>query len=607
MEPENSKSTDRGIIPPDLAVKAMRDGGYKNTTYALAELIDNSVQANARNVELICHEEYETKNERSVRRIKTIGVLDNGIGMDPETLWLALQFGNGTHLNDRKGIGRFGMGLPNSSISQCRRVDVWTWQSGPDNAMWSYLDLDDIENRTMTSVPTPEKKDLPSEFKNISKIIGTSGTLVLWSKFDEFRLTWRGADATLKNTEFLVGRLYRKFIVDGSLAIRLLAVTEGECRHDETVRVNDPLYLTSESSTPSPFSNSPMFQKWGEDDERIELNYGGSVGEVVIRVSWAREETLTEDSSERGSKPYGKHAANNVGVSIVREGRELELDPSWANSYDPVERWWGVEVEFPATLDEVFGVTNNKQNATVFAQMAKFNWKDEADEGESLSEYKNRIQDEGDPRALLIPIADHIQNQLKEVRQKLKKQTEGRRTRTGTSTKPGVDDLATTKFRERAESGHEISSDAVEPTQQDFEEIKDNLVNDKDYTEKDANNIAEAIVKRKQKVKFLTKAMEGYGFFNVEHLQGGVTAIVFNVKHPFYKPLITSLEPEPGEATEAELRSRIQNAADALELLFAAWARYELEEVSQDEKFFEIRQEWGKMARFFLTDSEDDS
>ncbi len=126
---------DGEIIPPELAVRAMRDSGYRNTAYALAELIDNSIQAKAINVDVICTEKYELVNERESRRISAIGVMDNGEGMLPEVLRLALQFGNGTHLKDRSGIGRFGMGLPNSSISQCRRVEVWTWQSGPDNAM----------------------------------------------------------------------------------------------------------------------------------------------------------------------------------------------------------------------------------------------------------------------------------------------------------------------------------------------------------------------------------------------------------------------------------------------------------------------------------------
>ena len=70
---------------------------------------------------------------------------DDGCGMDALTLRRALKFGDGTRL-DRKsrGIGRFGIGLPNSSISQCRRVDIWSWTNGPENAMHCYLSLDDI-------------------------------------------------------------------------------------------------------------------------------------------------------------------------------------------------------------------------------------------------------------------------------------------------------------------------------------------------------------------------------------------------------------------------------------------------------------------------------
>ena len=143
------------IIPPELAVRAMRDSGYRNTAYALAELIDNSVQAGARNVDVICVQGPVMVDQRERRRMTAIEVIDNGHGMTPDVLRLALQFGNGTHLNDRKGIGRFGMGLPNSSISQCRRVELWSWQNGPDNALYTFLDVDDIESRSLIVVPPP--------------------------------------------------------------------------------------------------------------------------------------------------------------------------------------------------------------------------------------------------------------------------------------------------------------------------------------------------------------------------------------------------------------------------------------------------------------------
>lgn len=607
-DPADAQRIDGEIIPPELAVKAMRDSGYKNTAYALAELIDNSVQANANSVEVICIEAHRQVNERSRRRIQRIGVLDNGYGMTPETLRLALQFGNGTHLTDREGIGRFGMGLPNSSISQCRRVEIWTWQSGPDNAMYTYLDVDEIEDRRLISVPRPVRQPLPDEWRVWSEKIETSGTLVVWTNFDYHRLSWRGGLATLRNTESLVGRMYRKFIDDGSLSIRLLALLEGESEptFDEPVRVNDPLYLIRNSSTPVPFDTEPMFQPWGDEDEVFQIDYDGMLHEIVVRMSWARDETVTEDKSDRGAKDYGKHAAKNMGLSIVREGRELDLDPSWTNSYDPTERWWGVEVQFPSTLDEVFGVTNTKQNATVFSNMAQFDWKSEADPGESMSEFCDRIQSDGDPRALLVPIVEHIRQQISEVRKRVKKQAKGRRGNQERHDQPSVEDLATSKFRERAEQGHPTDTDDVEFTEENRKSFEQDLREDKHYPENVAEEIANATLKRKRKVVFLTKAMEGYAFFNVEHKQGGLTAIVFNTNHPFYEQLMESLEPDVGDESDVDLIDRIHKAADTLELLFAAWARYEMEEVRHLDRLFEMRQEWGKMARFFLTEQEDE-
>ena len=521
-----------------------------------------------------------------------------------ETLRLALQFGNGTHLNDRKGIGRFGMGLPNSSISQCRRLEVWTWQNGPDNAMHSYLDVDEIEGRQLFSVPAPVHNPLPHDWRKYSQTIGTTGTLVLWSNFDEHRLTWRGASATLRNTETIVGRMYRKFIDDGRVTIRLLALLDDQSTYDENVRVNDPLYLMATSSAPPPFDKEAMFQSWG--DEVFSINYDGKVHNVTVRTSWARPETVTDDTSDRGSKPYGKHAAKNVGLSIVREGRELDLDPAWTNSYDPTERWWGVEVEFPSTLDEVFGVTNTKQSATVFSNMAQFDWKAEANTGESHSEFRERLQYDGDPRSFLLSIVEHIRQQITEARRRLKKQTATRRTKNDRHDNPAVEDMATSKFRERAEQGHETDADGEDFTEEDRKNFEEDLKSDKDYREDVAEKIANATFSRNRKVVFLTKAMEGYAFFNVEHKQGGLTAIVFNTNHPFYDQLIESLEPDIGEVeTDSDLLDRIHKAADTLELLFAAWARYEMEEVTHQPHLFETRQEWGKMARFFLIEKED--
>ncbi len=606
MKGDEANKFNGDIIPPELAVRAMRDSGYRNTDYALAELIDNSVQANATQVDVVCFEVMKQVNQRKSRRIDQIAVIDNGDGMTPETLRMALQFGNGTHLKDRKGIGRFGMGLPNSSISQCRRLEVWSWQAGPQNAMWTYLDVDKIEQGVLKSVPEPKKMPVPQEWRDRSDVFGTTGTLVLWSNFDDHRLQWRGAKATLENTEVLIGRMYRKFIDAGDLTIRLKAYSEDGSTYDAPARVNDPLYLMPNSSTPVPFDKEPMFQKWGEDDQPFEIEMDGQVHTVIVRISWAKEETITRgSSSDRGSMPYGKHAAKNVGVSIVRERRELELDKSWTIGYDPRERWWGIEVEFPSALDEIFGVTNNKQHANTFAAMAQFDWTDEADPGEQRSAFRARLQADSDPRSLLIDVAEYIHEQLDEIRRRVKAQTKGKRGSQKRHEDPDVDDQASDKFRERAKTGHETETDDAGFSDDDKSELETDLIENDHYSVQEAKNIAEAVVSRKRKVQFSTGHLDGHHFFSTKQF-GDLTKITFNTNHPIYEQLVEALNPETDDDTDAELLDRVHRASDTLRLLFAAWARYELEETQKHDDLMEMRQEWGKMAKVFLREESED-
>lgn len=596
------------IIPTELAIRAMRDSGYRNTAYALAELIDNSAQAGATHVEVFCLEEANLITQRSRRRVKYIAVLDNGSGMSAEVLRVALQFGNGTHLNDRSGIGRFGMGLPNASISQGKRVDVWTWRTGPDNALHSYLDIDEIEAGKMRVVPPPKEDPVPLDWRKRGVSFGTTGTLVVWSKLDEERLSWKGGRATLHNTETIVGRMYRKFIHRGDLRIQLRALDGDSVLFDQDAKVNDPLYIMVPSSTSAPFGTEPMFQMWGESDANFPVTFQGKTYQVTVRATWARDKTLPDDGTDRGNKSYGKDAAKNIGVSIVRADRELDLDGAWTIN-DPRERWWGVEVDFPPELDEVFGVTNNKQAATVFSHLANFDWRQEANAGEEYLDYKRRITEEGDPRAQLIDIVNHISTILPKIRLALGSQTKGRRSNPGKRhDDTSAEDRATTKFKERAKVGKGAPSDEEIFDEEAKVSLVEDLIKNKNYTEPVATEIADATLKRKRKVIFIEAESEMEAFFGVElGKAGGLTEIVFNRSHPTFKHLIDTLNADTTGATERDLVARIENAAETLEMILAAWARLEIEDVPNRERLRRMRQDWGRMARDFLTDDDEDT
>jgi len=61
--------------------------------------------------------------------------------MLPKMARYALSWGGGTHFDDPTGIGRFGFGLPNSSINQTRRVEVYTRISAKEPWTRAVLDI----------------------------------------------------------------------------------------------------------------------------------------------------------------------------------------------------------------------------------------------------------------------------------------------------------------------------------------------------------------------------------------------------------------------------------------------------------------------------------
>src|SRR5690348_1845911 len=95
------------------------------------------------------------------------------------TRWL--RFGGSSRFNDRSGLGRYGMGLPNSSFSQARRVDVYSWQK-LGTVLHTFLDVDEIASGKVTEVPEPTPATLPDW---VGKVGTKSGTLVVWTRCDK--------------------------------------------------------------------------------------------------------------------------------------------------------------------------------------------------------------------------------------------------------------------------------------------------------------------------------------------------------------------------------------------------------------------------------------
>ena len=592
--------TKQPIVSAKLAIEAMRDNGYKNTATAVAELIDNSIQAGGSSIELLIMEKIDYAMANPKARINEIAVLDDGHGMDAPVLVAAMQFGNGTRLNDRSGMGRFGMGLPASSISQARRVDVWSWKK-PGEILHTYLDIDDLGEGL---VPTPGKAEIPDAWKKASQGIGKSGTLIVWSKLD--RCVWKTAEALVRNSEFVIGRMYRKFLFDGKVAIRMCAFSDtapATKTIDQFALANDPGYLLAPSSTPAPYDQVPLFNQWGANYEvPYTVDFDGEKHVVKVRYSLVKPEArkVAEGSAAAGATEFGKHAKRNLGVSLVRAGRELVLDQNLVNSYDPTERWWGVEIEFPPSLDVIFGVTNNKQEARNFASVAEL-IAGESFDG-SLQQEIERLKESGDPTQALYSIIHAVKNQLSTMRKQLKANAPKAQ---GAKKRYEAEETATAVTKKRQDDNHAGSSDAGEL--EDEEARKTALI--ADLTEAGvgaipAEELVSKVIESGIKYIFVPADLEGSIFFSVRPVAGEIVIKINNNHAAFDKLLSVLEEPVGDDVTATELANRLSKASDGLKLLLMSWARYEDEAgTALKTQLQDMRTDWGRIAAEFLKEA----
>lgn len=591
------------VVPTRLAVKAMRDSGYKNAAYAIAELVDNAVQAGARCVEILCKEDEVMVKQRTRRRMQQIAVVDNGCGMNAETLRKALQFGNGERLNDRSGIGRFGMGLPNSSISQAKRVDVWSWQSGYKSALHCYLDLDEIEKSLMRVVPMPTEKALPAEWVGASENIQSakSGTLVVWSNLD--RCEWSTARALFRNSELTVGRIYRYFLTDEKGRIRMASFLEGEqtVGFSDDVRPNDPLYLMAGTSTPAPWDSEMMFEEVGEPC-KVMCPMGGETHVITVRISIAKRSARAGHAA--GNQPHGKHAEGNIGVSVVRARRELELQTGWCIGYDSRERWWGIEVDFPPALDEIFGVTNNKQGARALAEFASFDLDQIASrEGyTSEQELMEAWREENDPRMALVIVKQKIESNLSQIRRTIKVQGERLEKRKRHEDVNSAESRGKSAAEMREREGKVGGSDATD-TRSPAERVDliARTLEAEGLAEEEARPIGTEAVVNDAKFVFYEVDSQTPEFFSVR-IKANSILIGLNTNHPAYVHLVALLKNGDESDDIATLKQRLHQSYEGLKLLLESWARYEDEATDGNPKrqVQMARLDWGRVAWDFF-------
>jgi len=578
------------IIPANTAIESFRDNGYRDTASAISELIDNSIEAQAKNIQIIIFEKTITKANRPMKQISEIIISDDGQGMDEEILKTSLQFGNGTKLKSRKGIGRFGIGLPNASVSQCKHIEVYSWRKS--KCLFTYLDIDETKNSNQQNINDIEEKDLPEHIKKEIKD-SSSGTTIIWSNCDKLDIS-RGETLYRRMSKKLC-RIFRHYLdKDSSFKKKInmsYKVVEGN--FEEKLIPNDPLFLAVPNNIIGYENQSVMELKSDDKDPRsgkIELVFTNPLtgepdkSDVIFRFSFIKDEVWRKETDKQSK--FQTQLNRNLGISFIRDGREIDFGNfGYFTSYDLKDRYWGCEIRFDPVLDEIFGVSNNKEGVRNLGPVTADIIKEDGISDEDL-ENKTNLK-------LRVEITKRFKLMRAQYMQQLDKKAAGSRSEIKRS--PSIADRI---FKKRNVLTRSQVLAETKTQQQIDQEYKDKLQKlaeseGKKLTVAQLNKLTEQNKKLDVNIDF--NSWSGSGFFSTE-LVGKTAFLHINLEHMFYTKLYKSLA-DTMDKTNVEI----------VDFMLMAFARVEdeLSATSVDIKTFVlIKEKWGQILSELLEEQD---
>lgn len=566
-------------------VASLRDQGYNDTTSALCEHVDNSVQAGADEVRI-----YFRQNGRPGAFKTDVLVLDNGMGMAPNVMKVAMAFGGSLNFNNRSGIGRFGMGMKTAALSMSPVVELYSWQEKgavynlpldvdaigrersnnvflPDPELMDILpdDVADIIQKPMAVPRDRDQQELLADVRdNLEEALGQSGTIVFMPNCD--RLSYAKAKTLVDHATKEMARVYRFAIGNG---LRLYI-------NNRQVKAFDPTYSMS-NARHSQYLNEveakgsklvtaklvdvPVHDK--EDSETAQIKI--SLYKLPIE-EWYHLPTKTLRNDLQ--------VFNGQTVSILRNGRELYADrmPELTTRHS-ITHWFRVQIDFPGELDEAFGVAANKQGVRL----------------------KGYVKE-----AIKKSIGEEISTVINEIRRFQSQHRSG-----GEPAKPSASENKATES-----DIHQPQSISLSP--QEEQQIEENL-HTLAITLKRANESDEEAFERVKASHYLIQYVhdEYWPFYRAEQRFGRVILSV-NTAHPFFSELYEPIrkldardDADDMEHNGAKNVREQTGPLVALELMLLSLARTQsrlsLENEDSHRTLETLQREWSEALRIQLT------
>jgi hypothetical protein len=581
LQEDANQSTSNEKIPVVLAghaLQSLRDSGY-SLPAALAEVIDNGLEANANNITLH-FEESQTKSGK--RHIHRITVIDDGHGMEFDILQRYLQVGYSTRYMRTDTIGKYGVGAKLAAFNYGQRIDVWsrTNQDSPWYHVW--FDLEDALKQEqagkVVGIDPPDTEPLP---ENISAYApNTSGTIVIWSKVDRLEEGRKAPDAQALKAEVQheLARMFRYFLNDG-----IFIAIDGT-----KLLPHDPLYLMEGTwadrelfkyyarlrKTPNKVGNEaslllPNHSQKNFTARRITkeiIKVGNS--SCILTVTLYPKELIRKRGMGGDDLAQRLQVPDNEGaISFVRLNREINytnVPRIFPRGVQDPDRFIGIEVSFSPELDSYFGVRNVKRGVEPYEELRT-----------QIRELLKKYIPEA--RNLLDEIWGQVSQESNDSQGEHQPILEAAKDANRTLPKSRAKTLISES--EKQQVLDDLAKDVVGENKKKQEEYQETI--------KDLPFVLESV------------DFPGNVLIDTRHIDGQVI-IRLNTRHRFYRemwePLRSIADALPGSISGDEASKAARRSIEAITLLIIAYGKAESMDENPREHFMDLRSDWGKFT-----------
>ncbi len=322
-------------LPPDpeRVIVGLRDTGYEFNT-AVADIVDNSIAANATKVQLW----LAAGMKGDIRLL----IADNGDGMDRKGLINAMQYGSKARPS-AASLGKYGLGLKTASTAFCKRLSVISRPSGDTQPLMATWDLYHVAKVNKWSLLLSAECDAEAVEQLDMAAPGHSGTVVLWEDVDRLVKDYQdkgGAHArkALKSKEDALRQhlamVYQRFV---------------DPKDDRAQRVE--IELNGKPVDPwDPFQRG-LSELVANETVETELADGKKASFTVKAYILPRREEFPTDKLASAANLSN----DRQGIYIYRENRLIH-DADWLGLYqkEPHLTLLRIEFSFDHRLDDAF-------------------------------------------------------------------------------------------------------------------------------------------------------------------------------------------------------------------------------------------------------------